>query len=117
MFPREILDGFENKQLPEPFFMYAEDLLWCYRIRKAGYRIYYCADTSLVHLLGASSSQSVLQIKHQNEYDFMLKYYGWIYAKTLVFMRTLLYASSSGRDYAPEISRIYFKLFLKGKLN
>jgi GT2 family glycosyltransferase len=117
MFPRKILNNFENKQLPGDFFMYAEDMLWCYRIRKAGFLIYYKADTSVIHQLGASSSQSVIKLKHQNGYDFIVKYYGKVYAKIFVFLRALLYASSSGRDYAHEISRIYFKLFLKGKLN
>ena len=115
MFPRKVLDGFENKKLPGEFFMYAEDLLWCYRIRKMGYLIYYNAETSVIHHLGASSSESVLKLKHQNEYDFIVKYYGSLYAKILVLIRSLLYATALGKDYAAEISKIYLNLFLKGK--
>jgi GT2 family glycosyltransferase len=116
MFPKKILDKFENKKLPGDFFMYAEDLLWCYRIKKAGYRIYYNADTSVIHHLGASSSESVLKFKHQNEYNFIIKYYGWLYAKTLVLIRAILYATNSRKGYASEISRIYLSLFIKGEL-
>jgi GT2 family glycosyltransferase len=95
--------------------MYAEDLMWCYRIRKMGYLIYYNADTSAIHHLGASSSRSVLKLKHKNEYDFIVKYYGWFYAKILVLLRSILYFTSSNREYASEVSRIYFKLFITGK--
>ena len=116
MFPRKVLDKFEKHELPGQFFMYAEDLLWCYLIRKMGYTIYYNAGTSVIHHLGASSSQSVLKFKHQNEYDFVVKYYGKVYAKTLVLFRSLLYSTSFGNGYAAEISRIYFKLFITGKV-
>ena len=100
----------------EQFFMYAEDIMWCYMIRKMGYSIYYNADTSVIHHLGASSSESALKLKHQNEYEFVLKYYGWLYVKVFVFLRSMLYLTSSGKDYASEVSRIYFNLFLKGKV-
>jgi len=116
MFPRKVLDKFEGHKLPEQFFMYAEDLLWCYLIRKMGYKIFYKADTSVIHHLGASSSHSVLKFKHQNEYDFVVKYYGWFYAKVLVLFRSLLYLTGFGSEYAAEISRIYFNLFISGKL-
>jgi len=115
MFPRKVLERFEGKKLPGEFFMYAEDLLWCYKIRKMGYLIYYNAETSVIHYMGASSSDSVLKLKHQNEYDFMVKYYGWLYAKTYVLLRSVLYATSGGREYASEVSKLYFRLFIKGK--
>jgi len=95
--------------------MYAEDLMWCYRIRKMGYLIYYNAETSVIHHLGGSSSQSVLTLKHKNEYDFIVNYYGWFYAKILVLLRSILYATSSDREYASQVSKIYFKLFFTGK--
>ncbi len=117
MFPRTVLDSFENNQLPGNFFMYAEDLMWCYKIRKMGYLIYYSSETSVIHYLGASSSESVLRLKHQNEYAFIVKNYGWFYSKILMLLRSVLYATASNRDYAKEISGIYFKLFLKGKVS
>ncbi len=116
MFPRKVLEGFENKKLPGDFFMYVEDLLWCYIIRKMDYLIHYNADTSVIHHLGASSSQSVLKLKHQNEYTFIVKYYGWLYAKTYALLRSMLYATAFDREYAAEISGVYFNLFIKGKV-
>ncbi len=42
----------------ESFFMYGEDLDWCYRIRKAGLDIYYVPDTKIIHFKGESSKKS-----------------------------------------------------------
>ncbi len=44
--------------LDEAFFMYGEDLDWCYRIRKGGWKIYYLPDTQIIHFKGESSKRS-----------------------------------------------------------
>jgi len=41
--------------LDEDYFMYAEDLDWSYRIKKAGFRIYYNPDVKIIHHKGISS--------------------------------------------------------------
>ncbi|MDZ4244155.1 MAG: glycosyltransferase family 2 protein [Candidatus Doudnabacteria bacterium] len=41
--------------LDEQFFMYGEDLDWCYRIKAAGYRVMYVPTTSVIHHKGSSS--------------------------------------------------------------
>ncbi len=43
--------------LDERFFMYVEDLDWCYRVKKAGWKIYYVPETKIVHYKGASSEK------------------------------------------------------------
>ena len=47
--------------LDEDFFMYGEDLDWCYRIQKAGWKIYYTPDTHIIHYKGASTKKSELR--------------------------------------------------------
>jgi GT2 family glycosyltransferase len=42
------------------FFMYGEDLDLCYRITKAGWKIAYVPDTSVIHYKGASTQRSHL---------------------------------------------------------
>lgn len=39
----------------EDFFFYGEDLDWCWRFKKAGYKIYYTPITSITHYKGAAS--------------------------------------------------------------
>jgi len=42
----------------ESFFMYGEDLDWCYRIREAGWKIFYLPKTKIIHFKGESSKKS-----------------------------------------------------------
>ncbi len=49
----------------EAFFMYGEDIDLSYRIRQAGYRNYYLADTTILHFKGESTQkQSPGTIRH-----------------------------------------------------
>ena len=41
--------------LDETFFMYGEDIDWCYRIKQAGWRIVYFGQAEIIHYKGASS--------------------------------------------------------------
>ena len=54
--------------LDEAFFMYGEDLDWCYRIQRAGWRIYYTPDTQIVHYKGESTKKGDLR--------YVLLFYG-----------------------------------------
>ncbi len=44
--------------LDESFFLYGEDLDWAYRIRKAGWKIYYNPRVTVLHIKGASTRHS-----------------------------------------------------------
>jgi N-acetylglucosaminyl-diphospho-decaprenol L-rhamnosyltransferase len=47
----------------EQFFMYAEDIDLCYRIRQAGFRNYYIADSSIIHFKGESTRRDISYLK------------------------------------------------------
>jgi GT2 family glycosyltransferase len=53
---REVLDTVGL--LDEDFFMYGEDLDWCFRIRRAGWKIVYLPETQIVHYKGRSAHEA-----------------------------------------------------------
>jgi GT2 family glycosyltransferase/lipopolysaccharide/colanic/teichoic acid biosynthesis glycosyltransferase len=46
--------------LDEDFFMYGEDIDWCYRFRRAGWQVYYVHSTQIIHYKGESTKRSDL---------------------------------------------------------
>jgi GT2 family glycosyltransferase/lipopolysaccharide/colanic/teichoic acid biosynthesis glycosyltransferase len=46
--------------LDEDFFMYGEDLDWCFRIQRAGWKNYYVHSTQIIHYKGESTKRSSL---------------------------------------------------------
>lgn len=51
--------------LDETFFMYGEDLDWCYRIKEAGWGIYYYPRTRIIHLKGGSARRRPFKIVYE----------------------------------------------------
>mgnify|MGYP000949353737 CR=1 FL=1 len=56
MVRREVID--QIGLLDEDFFMYGEDIDWCYRAKQAGWEVFYYADAAIIHHKRASSKQS-----------------------------------------------------------
>ena len=78
--------------LDEQFFMYGEDLDWCWRIKEAGYRIVYYPKAEITHYkYGASKSIPFRTIKwgHTAMKIFYRKHYAneynWLF-NTLVYL-------------------------------
>src|SRR5690606_12560729 len=44
--------------LDEVYFMYAEDIDWCYRVKQAGWKVWYYAPVTVFHIKRAASSKS-----------------------------------------------------------
>ncbi|MBP2242344.1 GT2 family glycosyltransferase [Cytobacillus eiseniae] len=51
--------------LDEMYFMYGEDIDWCYRIKQAGWKIYYNPKTEIIHYKGASSRKKPYKIVYE----------------------------------------------------
>jgi len=56
MLKREVYEKIGG--LDETFFMYGEDLDWCYRVRQAGWKVFYVPTTSIIHYKGESTKRS-----------------------------------------------------------
>jgi GT2 family glycosyltransferase/lipopolysaccharide/colanic/teichoic acid biosynthesis glycosyltransferase len=56
MTKREVVE--QVGALDESFFMYGEDLDWCYRIGQAGWKIKYFPETQIIHFKGESSKRA-----------------------------------------------------------
>jgi GT2 family glycosyltransferase len=79
MIPRAALEQIGG--LDERFFMYGEDLDWCYRFHQAGWRLVFFAEAEALHYGAASSGQApsrfyVEMIKANLQY--FRKHYGWL---------------------------------------
>ncbi|MFN0188032.1 MAG: glycosyltransferase family 2 protein [Bacteroidia bacterium] len=75
-FKRSLLDAFPERKLPADYFMYVEDLQWCYLARKAGWKIAYNQFGRILHLMGQSKGETKKNIE-QNQYDFIHRYYSY----------------------------------------
>ncbi len=51
--------------LDEDFFMYGEDLDYCFRVQQSGYKVYYVHKTQIIHYKGESTKRSGIdEIRH-----------------------------------------------------
>lgn len=76
--------------MDESFFMYAEETDWCYRFKKAGWRLLFTPDAQIIHLGGQSSKavrpKMIIQLR-VGILQFIEKHHNIVYlylAKTMV---------------------------------
>jgi GT2 family glycosyltransferase len=60
--------------MDEAYFMYSEELDWCYRIKAAGWQVVYLPTAQVVHHAGKSSEQAVTA-RHVNFQRAKLRYF------------------------------------------
>ena len=89
--PVEVLNGWfvivrrtamEQVGLLDPqFFMYGEDMDWCYRFHRAAQKTVFFADTGAIHYGGASSSNAPLRFyveMFRANWQYWRKHRGWL---------------------------------------
>lgn len=89
----EATNGFD-----EDYFMYGEDLDLCYRVKKAGFEVYYAPITATIHFKGESTKRSALnevKVFYEAMHIFIKKNYGSsvLFASLLrfgIFLRSVL---------------------------
>ena len=94
MIPKAVLAQFPNGRLHEDYFMYYEDVLWCYYVKKLGYKVVYSPEPMVVHHLSASSKGTAETEKYRNkilpnEAHFLHNHKGRLYAASYYFIKAV----------------------------
>lgn len=55
LLPKKIVEEMPGKKLDDRFFMYGEDHLWCWQIKKMGYAMKFFAGTTIIHINSGST--------------------------------------------------------------
>lgn len=81
----------KNIYFDESFFMYFEDVEWCYRIRKNGLKNYYITDTFMYHINCGSSGHDEWKAKQMllSEMVYLKKTRGNIYFTLSVIIQLI----------------------------
>lgn len=94
--PRQVLEQMPGGKLAEDFFLYYEDVLWGWVVRKQlGWEVLYTPVASVVHhLSGSEAQQAGEEAKYRrrifpNERKFLEKCYGKLYARAFYLVRIL----------------------------
>jgi hypothetical protein len=78
--------------LDERFFMYFEEVDWCYRARQCGWKVHFTPEAQIVHLAGQSAtlnSATMAVAYHQSRIEYFRKHHGWLAATWVWFMGML----------------------------
>lgn len=76
-FPIQNLKGLNNK-LPETYFMYSEDVEWCYHFKQNHLDNYFLNDSKIIHFGGQSSSSDYRnKVIFENHLHFIKSNYGF----------------------------------------
>ena len=90
MFRKSALD--QAGYFDEDYFMYGEDIDLCYRIKKAGWKIFYTPATKVIHYKGESTKKSeftVISTFYATMLVFVNKHFGGRYSLLLRVLLTL----------------------------
>jgi GT2 family glycosyltransferase len=115
MAPRHVLENMPGGKLPEDYFMYFEDVLWGWQIRKKqGLVILYDPVATVTHYI--SGSERATQTEEEkyrnkifpNERRFLMEYRGKWYA-TIFYMLRMLHRYSLRTPADTDKANFYFK--------
>jgi hypothetical protein len=101
---REAVDA--TGPLDEAFFLFAEETDWCFRLREAGWRVWFCPDAEVVHVGGASHGGRLFGENVRGHLRFLAKHRGPATAErarrlllVALRLRALLFRGERGSMY------------------
>lgn len=121
LFRKSDLEFFPDKKLHETFFMYGEDMQWCYHFKKIlNKRIVVHPAPKILHHVGASDKSSLKGFQRYkekmlpNEAHWLSIEKGKIYARIFYFLKALLYFSLKGTEENKQKAATYLIYAWKG---
>lgn len=113
--------------LDEGYFMYAEEVDWCYAMQQAGWQVWYQPQAQIIHLGGGSSQHRRPQREadlYRSRVRFFRKYYGdrlaqllklqvYVFTAIKIAVHNLVRLVSRGRRGRPVVSLRYLATQLK----
>ena len=118
---RQVIAELPGGKLPDDFFMYSEDLQWCYAVRKLGYSIQYLPEAHILHHFSQSTRQekklNQANMILRNEDTFLRREYGRLATSSYYMAKMLnLLLSGGGSQRNRYLARQYGRLLVGGKL-
>jgi len=95
--------------MDESYYMYGDDIDWCYRIKKAGWKIYYLPGAEIIHYGGRGGSR---RQSYRNIFEFhraMAVFYRKHYAKKGFFILNWLVYAGIWLKCAAELVKNVFR--------
>lgn len=106
MVRKEVIDKIGT--FDERFFMYGEDLDWCYRIKENGWKIIYYPEALIIHLKGQSSKK---KRRYKTIYQFhktMIQFYNKHYIKKYnIFVTLAVYIGVTGKMILSMVKNLF----------
>jgi N-acetylglucosaminyl-diphospho-decaprenol L-rhamnosyltransferase len=109
--------------LDETFFLYGEDLDWAYRIRKAGWKIYYNPQVTVLHVKAASTRHSrraryeffrAMDIFYRKHYaDTTPLWLHWLIISGIALRGGLARLGGMVKDLSVSLRRLHIDLSMK----
>lgn len=116
MFRKNDLAYFPNNLLHNTFFMYGEDLQWCYHFKKVlGKKILYHPAPQIIHYIGGSDKDIEKGFERYckkmlpNEFKWMSMVKGKAYTRLHYFIKGLHYLTISNKN-SKEKAKVYLRI-------
>ncbi len=120
MFLKSDLQHFPKHQLHDDFFMYGEDVQWCYHFKKVlKKKILYSPEPKAIHYIGGSDKNKAEPLERYkqkmlpHEYQWLCMVKGKLYARLYYFSKSMVYFSLREIENYKKAT-LYLKIALKG---
>jgi GT2 family glycosyltransferase len=87
---KAVIDQMPNKELPNNYFMYCEDIEWGYLIRELGYELLYFPTAKIIHHGGKSGFDKAKKTIQANSYDVLKRKTSIGHATMCVFLLNMV---------------------------